>query len=124
MTLATGCSPLPSKYGMDTSLRSGHVTLLPAVDWVCLCHCWCHVQPALEALQSAAEAAGLQLRKLDKKAEKSLVQDHRNALEEKLNSQEDPAEALSLVVPLLVAQVLLNLVAHQLHRTRKPQSWT
>ena len=69
-------------------------------------HWCCLVQPALEALQSAAEAAGLQLPKLSKKAEKSLVQDHRNALEEKLKSQEDPADALSLVVPLLVAQVV------------------
>ena len=86
-------------------------------------HCCCHVQPALEALQRAAEAAGLQLRKLDKKAEKSLVQDHRNALEEKLKSQEDPAEALSLVVPLLVTQVVLNLVSQHLHATSAPECY-
>lgn len=52
-----------------------------------------------------AGSAGIQLRKLEKKAEKALVAAHRAGLQEKLASQEEPAEALSHAVPALVAQV-------------------
>jgi hypothetical protein len=63
------------------------------------------VQVAWDALEAAAEAAGIQLRKLDRKAEKAMVQETRVALMEKLEGEEDPPEVLSLAVPLIMAQV-------------------
>lgn len=65
------------------------------------------LQVAWEALQEEAKTAGLPLQKLDKKAEKALLQEHKAALRERLSSQDEPAEALSLVVPLLVVQVCI-----------------
>jgi hypothetical protein len=62
-------------------------------------------QVAWEALVAAAEAAGMHLRKLDRKAEKAMVQGTRAALMEKLEGEEEPPEVLSLAVPLIVAQV-------------------
>lgn len=64
-----------------------------------------YFQEAWDALQDASKAAGLQLRKLDKKLERSLLQEHKAALTERLKQVEEPAEALSLAVPLLIAQV-------------------
>ena len=62
------------------------------------------LQLSWEALQEAASLAGLQLRKLDKKTEKALVQVQRALLTERLRSEDEPAAALSLAVPLIVAQ--------------------
>ncbi|KAK9817206.1 hypothetical protein WJX72_011062 [[Myrmecia] bisecta] len=58
-----------------------------------------------EALEHAAEDAGLRLRRLDKKAERGLVHAHRKALEAQLEAAIEPASALSLVVPMLFAKV-------------------
>ena len=66
----------------------------------------CHIlQKAQEPLQAAAEAVGLRLRPLDKKAEKTLAQAQQDDLTAQLADQSDPAAVLSLVVPLLVMQV-------------------
>ena len=66
----------------------------------------CHIlQKAQEPLQAAAEAVGLRLRPLDKKAEKALAQAQQDDLTAQLADQSDPAAVLSLVVPLLVMQV-------------------
>ncbi len=62
-------------------------------------------QAAWESLTSAAEAIGMQLRKLDKKAEKAMVQETRAGLKTKLEEEEEPPEVLSLAVPLIVSQV-------------------
>lgn len=62
------------------------------------------MQRGWEALQEAAGAAGVQLRKLDKKVEKVMLQEHRAMLTDRLKAEESPAEALSLAVPLLAAQ--------------------
>lgn len=60
---------------------------------------------AYKALQDTAEAVGLRLKNLDKKAEKAQIQSLREDLKSQLADQTDPAAALSLVVPLLVIQV-------------------
>lgn len=66
----------------------------------------CHIlQNAQESLQAAAEAVGLRLKHLDKKAEKALAQSQQDDLKAQLANQTDPAAVLSLVVPLLVMQV-------------------
>ena len=66
----------------------------------------CHIlQTAQESLQAAAEAVGLRLKPLDKKAEKALAQAQQDDLKAQLADQTDPAAVLSLVVPLLVMQV-------------------
>ena len=62
-------------------------------------------QTAQQLLQAAAEAVGLRLKPLDKKAEKALVQAQQDDLQSQLADQSDPAAVLSLVVPLLVMQV-------------------
>lgn len=56
-------------------------------------------------LEALSEAAGLRSRKLDKKAERSLVHVHRKCLQEQLQSEEHPPAALSLAVPLLFIKV-------------------
>ncbi|KAL3152351.1 hypothetical protein ABBQ32_001414 [Trebouxia sp. C0010 RCD-2024] len=62
-------------------------------------------QSAQQATQAAAEAVGLRLKPLDKKAEKALVQAQQDDLQAQLADHTDPAAVLSLVVPLLVMQV-------------------
>ncbi|PRP85355.1 E3 UFM1-protein ligase 1-like [Planoprotostelium fungivorum] len=54
-----------------------------------------------EALESAAERLELQLRPLDKKQEKTLLSTHRATLMQQLDSEENPATTLQLVVVLL-----------------------
>ena len=66
------------------------------------------VQVLLLNLEEAAEASGLRIRRLDKKSERTVLQAHRTTLEGRLALESDPAAALSLVIPLLVAQVLLS----------------
>ncbi len=56
------------------------------------------------ALQEAAGVSGLQLRKLDKRAEKALLQEQKASLAERLRNEDEPAAALSLAVPLIFAQ--------------------
>lgn len=63
------------------------------------------MQAAQQSIQAAAEAVGLRLKPLDKKAEKALVQAQQDDLKAQLADQTDPAAVLSLVVPLLVMQV-------------------
>lgn len=63
---------------------------------------WQAAQAALEAL---ADAAGTRLRKPDRKAGRAAVASHTQALGAELARESDPAAALSLAVPLLVAQV-------------------
>ena len=66
----------------------------------------CHnLQNAQQAIQAAAEAVGLRLKPLDKKAEKALAQAQPEDLKAQLADETDPAAVLSLVVPLLVMQV-------------------
>lgn len=55
-------------------------------------------------LEAAAEAAGLRLRRLDKKAERSLVFAQRKAWEAAAAAAADPSALLALVVPLLLAR--------------------
>ena len=64
------------------------------------------LQDLVKAVEEAASAAGVRLRPLDKKAEKAAVQVQRQALQDTLNHETDPATALSLAVPLLVMQVM------------------
>ena len=63
------------------------------------------VQNAQESLQAAAEAVGLRLKPLDKKAELALAQAQQDDLKAQLADETAPAAVLSLVVPLLVMQV-------------------
>ena len=53
--------------------------------------------------QAAASAAGLRLKRLDKKLERQLVHAHCKALAEQLDASSDPAASLSTAVPLLAA---------------------
>ncbi len=62
-----------------------------------------------EPVQAAALAAGLRLKRLDKKLERQLVHAHCKALAAQLEAADDPAAALSIAVPLLAAQVLISL---------------
>lgn len=62
-------------------------------------------QALVRALEEAAEAAGLRLKPLDRKAEKAALASQRAALKTQLQGEQDPAAALSLAVPLLVMQV-------------------
>ncbi|GAB4816872.1 hypothetical protein N2152v2_003918 [Parachlorella kessleri] len=63
---------------------------------------------SLEAFVSefdaAAEAAGLRLRKLDKKAERSRVAEQQRAWQAQLAAEGDPSAALLLLVPCLLAK--------------------
>lgn len=80
---------------------------------ICFSGWYCHhsdgpllsLQSAQQATQAAAEAVGLRLKPLDKKAEKALVQAQQDDLQAQLADHTDPAAVLSLVVPLLVMQV-------------------
>lgn len=67
--------------------------------------CW---PPALQAfqaeLEATCEAAGLRLRRLDKKAERSLVFAQRKAWEAAATVAADPSALLALAVPLLLAR--------------------
>ena len=63
------------------------------------------VQACSAQLEALGEAAGLRPRKLDKKAERSLVHAHRKALQEQLQAEENPPAVLSLAVPLLFIKV-------------------
>ena len=80
------------------------------------------LQLGWEALQEAASMAGLQLRKLDKKAEKALVLEQKASLSERLSSEDDPAAALSLAVPLFVAQASFS--THFIYGEQPPKSRT
>jgi hypothetical protein len=62
-------------------------------------------QELLRALEEAAGAAGVRRRPPDKKAEKAALQALKAALQAQLTSEEDPAVALSLAVPLLALRV-------------------
>lgn len=63
------------------------------------------MQEAIAAIEAMAEQAGARLRKLERKAEKVLVSSHVQALRIQLVREPDPAAALSIAVPLLLAQV-------------------
>lgn len=63
------------------------------------------VQELLNAIETAAEAGGQRLRRLDKKAERREVHNYVKALEEALEREQAPPAALSLAVPLLAAKV-------------------
>lgn len=63
------------------------------------------VQNAQESLQAAAEAMGLRLKPLDKKAELASAKAQQDDLKAQLADETAPAAVLSLVVPLLVMQV-------------------
>ncbi|KAK9845381.1 hypothetical protein WJX81_005067 [Elliptochloris bilobata] len=65
----------------------------------------------IEALAEAAGAAGLRLRRLERRAERAAVAARRAALAEALEREGDPAAALALAVPLLVARVHGHLAA-------------
>lgn len=62
------------------------------------------MQPFQGELEAAAEAAGLRLRRLDKKGERALVFAQRKAWEAAAASAADPSALLALVVPLLLAR--------------------
>lgn len=78
--------------------------LLSCAPQLCLMPC-CVMQNAQELLQAAAEAMGLRLKPLDKKAELALAQAQQDDLKAQLADETAPAAVLSLVVPLLVMQV-------------------
>ena len=63
------------------------------------------MQDALSAVEALAEASGSRLRKLDRKAERALVSLQAQALRSQLARENDPAAALSLIIPMLIAQV-------------------
>lgn len=62
------------------------------------------LQELVEAVEEAAGAAGVRLHRLERKAERPLVAARRAALASALAQEGDPAAALALAVPLLVAQ--------------------
>lgn len=71
------------------------------------------VQNACQEVQSklweAGNDAGLQLKKLDKKGEKAMVQNFRLKLQDSLRKETSPAEVLATAVPILFAKVPLPL---------------
>jgi hypothetical protein len=58
-------------------------------------------QDAESALESAADTVGIRLRRPDKKSEKAALAALRSRLLAALSTEQDPAAALALVVPLL-----------------------
>ena len=64
----------------------------------------CSLQPFQAELEAAAEAAGLRLRRLDKKGERSLVFAQRKAWDAAAASADDPSSLLALAVPALLAR--------------------
>ncbi len=64
----------------------------------------------MAAVESAAAAAGLLLRPMDKKQEKAAFAVHQEGLRGALQGEEDAATVLSLVVTLLAGQVGVLLV--------------
>lgn len=68
-----------------------------------LCSLW-HLQDFLAELQAAAGAAGLRLRKLDKKAERAWVAAHQRVLVSQAAQAADPGTLLAAAVPCLVAR--------------------
>ncbi|KAK9826021.1 hypothetical protein WJX74_006062 [Apatococcus lobatus] len=79
----------------STAAASAMQSVQSSSDW----------QACSAQLEALSEAAGLRARKLDKKAERSLVHLHCKALQEQLQSEENPPAALSLAVPLLFIRV-------------------
>lgn len=63
-----------------------------------------HLQAFQPELDAAAEAAGLRLRRLDKKAERSLVFAQRKLWEQQATAAPDASTLLALAVPLLLAR--------------------
>lgn len=63
-------------------------------------------QVVQDKLWDAANSAGIQFHKLDKKGEKNMVQDFTAKLQEKLNQDLGCAELLSTAVPVLIAKVI------------------
>ena len=64
----------------------------------------CALQAFESEFNAAAEAAGLRLRKLDKKAERGRVAEQQRAWQAQLVAEEDPSAALLLLVPCLLAR--------------------
>ena len=56
------------------------------------------------ALEAAAEATGLMLRRLDRKGEKAALAEQRRTWEAELDATTDPPTALALALPLLFLQ--------------------
>ena len=65
----------------------------------------CCLQTTEAALLAAAEAAGLRLRRVDRKQEQALLQQHRAGLQQCLEAETEPAAVLSQAAPLLLAKV-------------------
>ena len=63
---------------------------------------WAAASLRAQALAEAAGAAGMRLRRLDRRAERTAVAARRRALADALAHEGDPAAALALAVPLLV----------------------
>ena len=63
------------------------------------------LQATEAALIAAAEAAGLRLRRADRKQEQALLQQHRAGLQQRLEAETEPAAVLSQAAPLLLAKV-------------------
>lgn len=63
------------------------------------------VTPLIDAIELAAEVAGLRLRRMDKKTEKPALASFRQNLISQLEAEDQPATALALVVPLIYTQV-------------------
>jgi len=61
-------------------------------------------------LEGASSAAGLRLKRPDKKAEKAAIADVRAKLSEQLSAEAEPAAALALVVPLLFVKYTGRLI--------------
>jgi hypothetical protein len=57
----------------------------------------------MHALEALADALGVRLRGADKKAERSLLHAHKKGMEARLSAEEQPAAALLLAVPLVLA---------------------
>ena len=62
------------------------------------------------ALEAAAEATGLMLRRLDRKGEKAALAEQRRTWEAELDATTDPPTALALALPLLFLQACPRVV--------------
>ena len=75
------------------------------VEWLPSQPSYCGPQEAVSAIEALAGDCGVRLRKLDRRGERSLAAAHAQALRSQLARELDAAAALSLAVPLLLAQV-------------------
>ena len=101
--------PPPTAASLTPAARTALVAKLPsdvrpAAEALAAALAGGDVASLMDALETAAPAAGARVRRLDKKAEKALVADARRSLEASLEAEADPAAALPLAACAALAR--------------------